>query len=260
VNLPARTNDLGISPAQTGMRRARGKYLAFLDDDNVYLPSHFNDLIACLESNPRLGFAYSACLWNAELLLNSPSPEEGRIDLGQVLFRRDAFRVHLGDELKYAGYTWDWQLISDLLGRGVAFKFLDQETFVFRIGQFPRLRPEAPIESARKRIDELVRAAQHARREFADAKREAQEEIIALRVRADRLEQQRAHAREELQREKDERERESARLRVQIDEVAGSSQARLDALQQRLDSVLASRIWRWTTPLRAVMDLLGGGG
>ena len=154
-NLPKRTNDLGITPAQTGLRRAEGKYVAFLDDDNVYLPSHFNALIECLENNPGLGFAYSACLWNAELLLNAPSPEEGRIDLGQVLFRRDLFRVHFNDELKYSGYTWDWKLISELLGRSVAFRFIDQETFVFRAGQFPRLQPEAPLESARKRIDEL---------------------------------------------------------------------------------------------------------
>jgi predicted nucleic acid-binding Zn-ribbon protein len=186
-NLPKRTNDLGITPAQTGLRRAEGKYVAFLDDDNVYLPSHFNALIQCLEENPGLGFAYSACLWNAELLLNVPSPEEGRIDLGQVLFRRDLFRTQFNDELKYSGYTWDWQLISQLLSRSVAFRFIDQETFVFRAAQFPRLQPEAPIESARKRIDELVRSAQHARRDFSETLRRAQDEIVRLNREHERV-------------------------------------------------------------------------
>lgn len=331
-NLPERTNDLGISPAQAGLRRAEGKYVAFLDDDNVYLPSHFNALIDCLENNPGLGFAYSACLWNAELLLNAPSPSEGRIDLGQLLFRRDLFRVHFNDELRYSGYTWDWQLIAELLSRSVAFRFIDRETFIFRAAQFPLLEPEAPLESARKRIAELVRAAQHARRDFAEATRGAQDEIVRLHREHERLslayrdldqehgrlasahvdlqgehdrlshayrdlEQERgqlANAHVDLQREhdrlsrahreleqehdglrraqedlRDEREQLGGALRQRSAEVAmlrqehavatETSARRLGALQYRLDSVLTSRVWRWTAPVRAFIDALGGG-
>src|SRR5262245_39226746 len=36
-DLPERTNDFGISPAAFGLRKAAGKYVCFLDDDNVYL-------------------------------------------------------------------------------------------------------------------------------------------------------------------------------------------------------------------------------
>lgn len=397
-NMPERTNDLGISPAQTGLRQAQGRYVAFLDDDNVYLPSHFDALVACLEENPGLGFVYSACLWNAQLLLNAPSPSEGRIDLGQVLFRRELFKVQFDDELKYSGYTWDWQLIAELLSRSVAFRFIDQETFVFRAGQFPLLAPEAPLESARKRIAELVRAAQHARRDFteatvrsqdeivrlhreherlslayraldqersalagahvdlqreheavalahrgaADATRRAQDEIVRLQAEHERLslayralEQERsglAGAHLELQGEHErlsqayrdleqehaemasahERlslvhrtlelehgERGRAQLTLQADNerllrahrelgqqlgleierlggalrqrdaevamvrheqavAAEASAGRLAALQYRLDAVLASRAWRWTAPVRALLDLLGG--
>jgi hypothetical protein len=310
-NLPERTNDLGISPAQAGLRKARGKYVAFLDDDNVYLPGHFNALIDCLESNPGLGFAYSACLWNAELLLNAPSPAEGRIDLGQVLFRRDVFQTHLGDQLKYSGYTWDWQLIADLLSRGVSFRFIDQETFVFRAAQFPRLKPEAPLESARKRIDELARAAQHARREFAEAMGQAQEKIVGLMLHAEHVAQQAARARQDLEREHDRLSHAHRDLEHECQQLAKAHQGlqgehdrlshahhdlehecqqlakahqelqgehhRLSCayrnleqereqlakvhqqLQYRLDSVLASRIWRWMAPLRALLNALGGG-
>ena len=48
-------------------------------------------------------------------VLDDPTPAEGKIDLGQVLFRRNLLRVHLGDELNYSGYAWDWYLIRDLM-------------------------------------------------------------------------------------------------------------------------------------------------
>ena len=102
-DLPERTNDFGISPAAFGLRKAEGKYVGFLDDDNVYLGNHFDALIACLESAPDVGFVYTACLFDGDRVLDHPTPAWGEIDLGQVLFRRVLFRVHLGDELKYLG-------------------------------------------------------------------------------------------------------------------------------------------------------------
>ena len=139
-DLPYRTNNLGISPAEFGLRKSTGKYVSFLDDDNGYLPNHFDALIDCLETNPQTGFAYSTCLWNNEMILNH-SPALGRIDLGQVLFRRDTFRDCINDGLNYSGYDWDWHMISDFICKGVTYTHIIQETFIFRLKKYPQFAP-----------------------------------------------------------------------------------------------------------------------
>ncbi|MCX5807070.1 MAG: glycosyltransferase family A protein [Proteobacteria bacterium] len=140
-NLPKRTNDLGISPAEFGLKRSTGKYIAFLDDDNGYLPNHFDILIDCLEDKSTIGFVYSSCLWNNEMILNYSTPALGKIDLGQVLFRRETFWNCIDDELDYSGYAWDWYLIDDLISKGVTYTHIDQETFIFRLKQYPKFAP-----------------------------------------------------------------------------------------------------------------------
>ena len=146
-NLPYRTNNFGISPAEFGIKRSTGKYIGFLDDDNGYLPDHFDALIDCLETNPDIGFAYSTCLWNNQLILNYPTPALGKIDLGQPLFRSETFRTCVSNELNYSDYNWDWHLINELISKGVTYMHIDRETFIFRLKQYPQFAPRsvAPV-------------------------------------------------------------------------------------------------------------------
>jgi glycosyltransferase involved in cell wall biosynthesis len=44
---------------RAGAERARGKYIAYLDDDDAYRPEHVAQLVAALEGHPEVGFAYS---------------------------------------------------------------------------------------------------------------------------------------------------------------------------------------------------------
>ncbi|MBI4178980.1 glycosyltransferase family 2 protein [bacterium] len=154
-NLPERFNNFGIAPAEFGVRKAGGKYLAFLDDDNAFLPHHFDALIDSLDRNLDLGFVFGVGLWNNERILNDPVPAKGGIDLGQALFRRDLFRSLLNDSLNYSGYEWDWDLIHELMSRGVRYRFIDQETFVFRLKSYPHFPPDSPVARANRRIEEL---------------------------------------------------------------------------------------------------------
>ena len=140
-NMSNRTNNWGISPAEFGLKKTTGKYVSFLDDDNGYLPNHFDALIDCSEINPNIGFVYSTCLWNNQLILNVSPPALGKIDLGQVLFRRKTFRDCINDELNYSGYEWDWHLISDFISKGVTYTHIEQGTFIFRLKQYPQFAP-----------------------------------------------------------------------------------------------------------------------
>ncbi len=43
----------------TGIRHAKGKYVAFLDDDDEWLPEKVEKQVKCLEANPEAGLCYS---------------------------------------------------------------------------------------------------------------------------------------------------------------------------------------------------------
>jgi glycosyltransferase involved in cell wall biosynthesis len=45
----------------TGLDHASGRYVAFYDSDDLWLPHHLQDCVAALESNPDVDWVYGAC-------------------------------------------------------------------------------------------------------------------------------------------------------------------------------------------------------
>lgn len=138
-NLRRRHNNWGIAPAAAGLRRARGEFVAFLSDDNGYLPDHFDPLVRLLDRDAALGFVYSSCRYDGRLVLSHPVPRPGRFDLGQPLFRRELFELHLGDDLPFDMMAWDWHLVDTLMRRGVRWRHVDRQSFIFRLAKYPQL-------------------------------------------------------------------------------------------------------------------------
>ena len=137
-NLPRRHNNWGIAPAAAGLRRARGEYLCFLSDDNGYQPGHLGMLVALLDRQPGLGFAYSSCHYAGRTVLRHPVPRAARIDLGQPMFRRELFERHFNDDLPFNEMAWDWRMIDALMQGGVRWQHVDQPSFIFRLAMYPQ--------------------------------------------------------------------------------------------------------------------------
>lgn len=137
--LKRRFNNWGIAPAEAGLVRARGEFVAFLSDDNGYTPDHFGPLIAALDRDRGLGFVYSSCRYDGRLVLNHPVPRPGRIDLGQPLFRRALFAHYFGNRLPFDMMAWDWHLVEALMQHGVRWRHVDRPSFVFRLAKYPEL-------------------------------------------------------------------------------------------------------------------------
>jgi glycosyltransferase involved in cell wall biosynthesis len=139
-NLPRRTNDWGISPAMAGLRASAGEFVCFLSDDNAFLPDHLGPLVAAFDADPSLGFVYSSCLYAGHKELRQNPPAGAGIDLGQPLFRRSLLKEQFNDVLPCRGhFSWDWELISALMQRGVRYQHVDETSFVFRLMAYPEL-------------------------------------------------------------------------------------------------------------------------
>jgi glycosyltransferase involved in cell wall biosynthesis len=139
IALTQRTNNWGIGPAEAGLRASVGEYVCFLSDDNAYLPDHFGPLVAALDADPGLAFAYSSCLYAGRKVLRYAPPQGARIDLGQPLFRRAVLRDQLHDSINFNEFAWDWCVIATLLTNGCRWQHVDAASFVFRLDAYPAL-------------------------------------------------------------------------------------------------------------------------
>ena len=137
--LPKRANDWGMTPAHAGLMDAQGEYVAFLSDDNAYLPDHFGPLVEALDRDTGLGFAYSSCRYAGRKDLRAAPPRGALIDLGQPLFRRDTLRAHFPKGFPYREFAWDWRVIAALMEAGVRWRHIDRLTFIFRLAAYPEL-------------------------------------------------------------------------------------------------------------------------
>jgi hypothetical protein len=133
ANLNARFNNWGIAPASVGLHLARGRYVCFFSDDNGYTPDHFGPLVAALDQDKEIGFAYSSCQYAGRRVLRNARPLPGGIDLGQPLFRRELFNRYLGGPLPFDMMAWDWHMIDAFMRQGVKWRHIDRPSFLFRL-------------------------------------------------------------------------------------------------------------------------------
>jgi len=112
-----------------GILRAEGKYIAYLDDDDIYYPNHLDTLIGFIEKHPNCDFIYSNAWWCSGEIKGEAFVERSRKLLGRrpdrfdrdllfwinyistlnVLHRKECFRKSglFNEDLKV---VMDWEL------------------------------------------------------------------------------------------------------------------------------------------------------
>lgn len=134
-----RSGNWGRTPAIDGLRASVGEFVCFLSDDNAYLPDHFGPLLEAFDADHALGFVYSSCQYAGRRILNLSPPVGAGIDLGQPLFRRAAIREHLQDDFPFPEFAWDWAVIHALMSKGVSWRHVDVQSFIFRLVKYPAI-------------------------------------------------------------------------------------------------------------------------
>ncbi|BAZ10227.1 putative glycosyl transferase [Calothrix sp. NIES-4071] len=68
-------NNQGLSAARnTGINHSQGEYIAFLDSDDLWVPTKLETHVLCLDSNPEVGLV---CSWTA--MMNAQGQPTGRL-------------------------------------------------------------------------------------------------------------------------------------------------------------------------------------
>ena len=115
------------APRNLAMSRATGEFIAFLDDDDVWLPAHIRTHIEVLDANPEFAGAFGQIISTDPDLtpLNEPwphiTPDDGDFfmmlmngyfpQVGGTLFRASVLESHgYMDESLIGDSDWDWQI------------------------------------------------------------------------------------------------------------------------------------------------------
>ncbi|WP_297435617.1 glycosyltransferase [Thermococcus sp.] len=123
----------GVSTARnTGMKISGGKYIAFLDDDDVWLPNKLEEQLKIFKKSPDVGLVYGKYKHMGNGKIIPPKIIEGNvfenllrdnfIGTSTVIIRKEVFESIGGfDESLYIGEDWDyWLRISEqYIVRGV---------------------------------------------------------------------------------------------------------------------------------------------
>lgn len=132
-----------------GLAAAHGEFIAFLDEDDIFLPDHLALLLVELRANNRNDIAHSRCALIAcrqegeaviaekEIEVLGQAVKPGRLLIGNtmpfnsLLFRASIFRGLAFDESLEA-YE-DWDMLIRLERAGHHFAFVDEKTCEYRL-------------------------------------------------------------------------------------------------------------------------------
>ena len=158
VSPPGRGLSVVVPPAPGGRTRAlnaglaaaRGTYVAYLDDDDLYLPGHLDTLVRFLDGSDEYKAAYTSVRQIEQVLGNDGRYRDGReitvygrpFDAGRLLYKNDIPLIALAHHRSLAGEAGgfdetfdqfeDWDFLIRLSAR-TRFHHLPSVTAVYRL-------------------------------------------------------------------------------------------------------------------------------
>lgn len=114
----------GATCRLVGAWMAAGEFIAYLDDDAYYEPTHIAEMVAAFE--PGTMFVTTACHGQGFSVTPGPPPGINRTDTSAIVHRaivlRDAGGFHTD------GYTSDGNMVERWLAKGLSWKFKESLT------------------------------------------------------------------------------------------------------------------------------------
>ena len=116
----------GTVPRLVGGYLALGKYIAYLDDDNEFLPDHLQLLTSVIESSGA-DFVYSMASFAGPvgMLVGCDPPRRGGIDTNLLMHRPELLKVA---HWTAGEYDDDWRVVEQWVAAGRSYRHIPSVT------------------------------------------------------------------------------------------------------------------------------------
>jgi glycosyltransferase involved in cell wall biosynthesis len=117
-NLEVRGGGWGHMARKEGIEMAQGKYICFLDNDDVLKPEHFESYYSFMEANPDFDAGYVNAYtvpWNKERVA---CLSRGGIGNAELIFKAEALKNEYQPD---AEYEHDWRLVERMIKKKYKF-------------------------------------------------------------------------------------------------------------------------------------------
>ena len=136
MNLPLHYAGWGYMGRFEGIKMAKGKYICFLDNDDVLLPNHFINYFTFMESNPDIDAGYFNAYtvpWNKQ---RDAVLSRGGIGNAELIIKADVLKQEYEPDKEY---EHDWRLVERMIKKGYKFKKSNSQS-TYRIMSIPNYR------------------------------------------------------------------------------------------------------------------------
>lgn len=136
MNLPEHHGGWGHIGRLEGIKMAQGKYICFLDNDDVLLPNHFINYFTFMESNPDIDAGYFNAYtvpWNKQ---RDAVLSRGGIGNAELIIKADVLKQEYEPDKEY---EHDWRLVERMIKKGYKFKKSNSQS-TYRIMSIPNYR------------------------------------------------------------------------------------------------------------------------
>lgn len=120
------SGDWGVRARLRALKRAKGDFIAYLDDDNAYLETHILDLMTQITITG-CNFVFS----DDNRHIGNGVPSFGHIDTSTILHRRDLLEIATWQP---SGYAADWDLVERWLAAGAIWSYTGKVSTIYGAG------------------------------------------------------------------------------------------------------------------------------